>query len=64
MIKVTDTAKWERTKNWTAYLTLAAVTAIFLYRYEHYIETPTPDLPTIALVLVLVRLGKTIVKEG
>jgi hypothetical protein len=64
MIKVIDTAKWERTKDWAAYLTLTAVTVIYVYRYEHYIDTPTPDLPTVALIFVVVRLVKNIMKEG
>lgn len=64
MIKVTNTANWERTKNTAMIITLTACTAIFSYRYAQDIETPPIDVPTIAFILTTIRICKNVMKEG
>lgn len=64
-MRVTDTHKWERTKNGAAYL--GWTFSIIYYSYRYNVSDsfkPTVDLPAIIIILSVARMAKILIKEG
>lgn len=63
-MRVTDTRKWERTKNGAAYAGWAFSVIYYLHQYSNGAPAPDIELPMIIGVLSVARMLKILIKEG
>ena len=63
-MKVTDIAKWERTKDRAAYIGWLCCLIYFTRIYSQGASAPDISIPVIVLIFSITRLLKIMMKEG